>query len=103
MNGLLEVTGRGEMFAKSDACKKPQWNDYRWAIRSAKIDVEGATYLNSLFDGCDSLSTIITPKKTSGAGGYLPGFYWEESDGNNYFDFTANLTQSIVIKKHIRL
>ena len=58
-DGMLEVTGSGDMYAKNE---KPQWTNYPKKIKSAKIEVTGATHLDNLFLGCSQMADVDLSK-----------------------------------------
>lgn len=58
--GELEVKGNGNMYAKG---KLPPWcKSYNSIVKSAKIDVKGATNLSRLFSGCRNLKGVDLSK-----------------------------------------
>lgn len=58
-NGLLEVTGTGDMYPAGET---PEWISYSSEIKSARIQVTGATNLSSLFSKCYCLETVDLSK-----------------------------------------
>ena len=54
-DGLLEVKGNGDMYLTDS---KPEWCSYAENIKSAKIEVTGATHLNKLFLDCANLESV---------------------------------------------
>lgn len=56
--GCLEVKGKGDMYKKT---QRP-WKKYKDEIISARIEVEGATNLASLFAGCKNLTDVDLSK-----------------------------------------
>lgn len=69
-NGLLVVTGKGEMYNDTDkpddrnywCITRPDWNGYADEIKSARIEVIGATNLSCLFDRCTNLKSVDLSK-----------------------------------------
>ena len=125
-DGALLVTGNGEMYEEGN--ESPLWWYNRSNITSAKVEVTGATKAKNLFNlcknmtmldlsnfdmsnigqysymlkGCDSLTTIYTPKKTGKNTPSLPsydGYVWTDSKGTIYEKLPANATESIVLTK----
>ena len=61
-NGLLEVKGKGNMYAYDKGEGYPDWTFYAFYIKSARIKVTGATYLSHFFDACPNLRSIDLSK-----------------------------------------
>ncbi|MBD5088036.1 MAG: BspA family leucine-rich repeat surface protein [Clostridiales bacterium] len=57
--GVLEVKGTGNMYAKE---KMPPWYKYKGFVKSAKIEVKGATNLSRLFLDCYYLKIVNLSK-----------------------------------------
>ena len=57
-NGLLTVKGTGNMYEKG----YPQWKQYAEDIKTAKIEVTGATNLDYLFSNCNKLTSVDLSK-----------------------------------------
>lgn len=64
-NGLLEVKGKGDIYSikrDSDNAILPPWYKYRYEIKSAKVEVKGATSLIGFFNGCENLRNVDLSK-----------------------------------------
>ena len=57
-DGLLEVKGTGDMYEYD----WPGWNKYVKEIKSARIEVTGATHLEKMFSGCENLISVDLSK-----------------------------------------
>ena len=60
-NGLLKVTGTGDMYDAENG-NDPPWYECRKKIKSAKIEVKGATSLYALFEECENLENVDLSK-----------------------------------------
>ena len=58
-DGLLVVKGTGNMYNPE---KRPDWLRYNYMIKSARIEVKGATNLRNLLNGCSNLETVDLSK-----------------------------------------
>lgn len=58
-NGCLIVKGKGDMFNPNE---RPSWLRYNHLIKSAKIEVTGATSLRNMFSGCNKMESVDISK-----------------------------------------
>lgn len=88
-NGLLEVTGSGDIYGKSNNRKQSIWKDYAQDITSAKIEVTGATNLSYLFAELNNLeevdlSNLDTSQVTTMKGMFYACEHLRELDLGNF-------------------
>lgn len=61
VTGLLEIKGTGDMYPADVGPVSntyPEWYNYKSKIKSARIEVTGATHLNYLFYKCSGLTSV---------------------------------------------
>lgn len=73
-NGLLEVKGTGDMYSEGE---KTGWYTYNQEIKSAKIEVTGATHLDYLFSGYYNLTSLDLSKLDTSNVTNMCGMFWE--------------------------